>query len=83
MKNVFTKYTNDEVIATCAFGISVDSQRSPWEKKNEFYMFSREVTDISALAILKVYIFTNLPWLARLINLKLARPEMQVSSEIS
>ncbi|XP_011865450.1 PREDICTED: cytochrome P450 9e2-like [Vollenhovia emeryi] len=32
MKGVFTRYTND-VIATCAFGVNVDSMRNP---ENEF-----------------------------------------------
>jgi cytochrome P450 family 9 len=37
-KDAFTRYTND-VIATCAFGINVDSMRNP---KNEFYVYGKE-----------------------------------------
>ncbi|CAL1686493.1 unnamed protein product [Lasius platythorax] len=66
MKDIFTRYTND-VIATCAFGVSVDSMRNP---KNEFYVYGKEATVFSGLALLKFYIFRSLPWLARIIKLK-------------
>ncbi|KMQ91031.1 cytochrome p450 9e2 [Lasius niger] len=66
MKDIFTRYTND-VIATCAFGVSVDSMRNP---KNEFYVNGKEATVFSGLALLKFYIFRSLPWLARIIKLK-------------
>ncbi|KAJ8973166.1 hypothetical protein NQ317_007507 [Molorchus minor] len=46
MKNVFTRFTND-VIATAAFGISVNSLEKP---NNEFYLMGKEATDFSKLS---------------------------------
>ncbi|EFN63656.1 Cytochrome P450 9e2, partial [Camponotus floridanus] len=72
MKEVFTRYTND-VIATCAFGVSVDSMRNP---KNEFYVYGKEATVLDTVVLLKFFIFIQLPWLARLIRLKFVRDEI-------
>ncbi|KAL0110543.1 hypothetical protein PUN28_013857 [Cardiocondyla obscurior] len=66
-KDVFTRYTND-VIATCAFGVNVDSMRDP---ENKFYVYGKEVTVFSAAQFLRFYIFRTLPWLARILKLKL------------
>jgi cytochrome P450 family 9 len=41
MKDLFTRYTND-VIATSAFGIEVDSLSNP---KNEFYEMGKDVSN--------------------------------------
>ncbi|XP_071567883.1 cytochrome P450 9e2-like [Temnothorax nylanderi] len=70
MKDTFTRYTND-VIATCAFGLSVNSMTNP---ENQFYVYGREATSFDSIALIKLYIFRSLPWFARLINLKLIRP---------
>ncbi|CAG9827135.1 unnamed protein product [Diabrotica balteata] len=43
MKDTFTRFTND-VIATTAFGLQVDSLRNP---ENEFYLMGKEATDFS------------------------------------
>jgi cytochrome P450 family 9 len=72
IKDIFTRYTND-VIATCAFGIRVDSMKDP---ENEFYIYGKEATNFNAIALLKLYIFRSLPWLARLINLKFIRQQI-------
>ncbi|XP_011641127.1 cytochrome P450 9e2-like isoform X1 [Pogonomyrmex barbatus] len=72
MKDIFTKYTND-VIATCVFGISINSMKNP---KNEFYVYGKEATTLSSVTFLKFYIFRNLPLLARLINLKFVRQKI-------
>nr|XP_012223675.1 PREDICTED: cytochrome P450 9e2-like [Linepithema humile] len=72
MKDVFTRYTND-VIATCAFGVTVDSMKNP---KNEFYVYGREATVFSALMFLKFYIFRSLPWLARILRLRFVREKI-------
>ncbi|CAH1113652.1 unnamed protein product [Psylliodes chrysocephalus] len=71
MKNVATRFAND-VIATTAFGVQVDSLEEP---NNEFYKMGAQVTDFSSLRkalqftratvfpgstkISKVYIFEN------------------------
>ncbi|XP_018353988.1 PREDICTED: cytochrome P450 9e2-like [Trachymyrmex septentrionalis] len=72
MKDVFTRYTND-VIATCAFGVSVDSTKNP---KNEFYIYGKEATVFGTTAFIKFYIFRSMPRLARLINLKIIRQKI-------
>ncbi|XP_032683014.1 cytochrome P450 9e2-like [Odontomachus brunneus] len=73
MKDIFTKYTND-VIATCAFGISVDSMRNP---KNIFYVYGKKATTFDSFAtFLKFYIFRSLPWLVKIIKLRLIRTEI-------
>ncbi|KAL6257078.1 hypothetical protein P5V15_012012 [Pogonomyrmex californicus] len=69
MKDVFARYTND-VILTCAFGVNVDSMRNP---KNEVYVYGKEMTTFNNVTLLKLYIYKHLPWLARLINLRLIR----------
>ncbi|XP_011865321.1 PREDICTED: cytochrome P450 9e2-like [Vollenhovia emeryi] len=72
VKDVFTRYTND-VIATCAFGISVDSMKDP---KNEFYVYGKEATNFNIIALIKIYVFRSLPTLARLIKLKFIRQKI-------
>ncbi|XP_070152267.1 cytochrome P450 9e2-like [Polyergus mexicanus] len=72
MKDAFTRYTND-VIATCAFGISVDSMRNP---NNEFYVYGREATTFNSIAFVKMYIFRSLPWIAKIFNLRIIRDKI-------
>lgn len=72
VKEAFTRYTND-VIATCAFGINVNSMENP---KNEFYMYGREATVFSTIMFIKIYMFRSLPWLARILKLKLFREKI-------
>ncbi|XP_028049478.1 cytochrome P450 9e2 isoform X2 [Monomorium pharaonis] len=73
MKDVFTRYTND-VIATCAFGVSVDSMKNP---KNEFYVYGKEAaSSFSIIFLIKLYIFRSLPLLARLLHLRVLRKQI-------
>ncbi|KAL0110547.1 hypothetical protein PUN28_013859 [Cardiocondyla obscurior] len=72
MKDIFTRYTND-VIATCAFGINVDSMREP---DNEFYVNGREATSVNVATFTRFYIAKILPWLARLLNIKIVREKI-------
>lgn len=72
MKDIFTRYTND-VIATCAFGVNVDSMRNP---ENDFYTYGKEVTVINILFFLKIYIFRSMPWLAQIIRLKVVQKKI-------
>ncbi|KAL0100763.1 hypothetical protein PUN28_019265 [Cardiocondyla obscurior] len=65
VKDLFTRYTND-VIATCALGISVDSIRNP---KSDFYMHGVEATNLKSTIIFKLFILKALPWLARMLKL--------------
>ncbi|XP_036144417.1 cytochrome P450 9e2-like [Monomorium pharaonis] len=72
MKNVFTRYTND-VIATCAFGIKVDSMRNP---KNDFFVYGTEATNFSGFILFKFLIFRKMPQLARILKLKFIREKI-------
>lgn len=66
-KDLFTRYTND-VIATCAFGIDVDSLKNP---KNEFYKLGREATNFEGILSLKMFISRAFPQLMKLLRLKI------------
>lgn len=67
IKEFFTKFTND-VIATCAFGIEVNSQNNP---ENEFYKMGARVMNFGGLVNrLKFLCFLSAPYIAKLLNLK-------------
>ncbi|XP_072749241.1 cytochrome P450 9e2-like [Anoplolepis gracilipes] len=67
MRDIFSRYTTD-VIATCAFGIRVDSMR---DSNNDFFTFGRKATDFGKSALIKILMYQHMPWLLRLLNLKL------------
>ncbi|KAL0100765.1 hypothetical protein PUN28_019267 [Cardiocondyla obscurior] len=67
MKDVFTRYAND-VIATCGFGINVDSMREP---DNDFYVYGKKASTFGLISIIKVLLYQHAPLLVRLFNLKL------------
>lgn len=68
MKDMFSKFTND-VIATCSFGIQVDSFKHP---ENEFFTIGKSVTDFSKFsAIVKFMIFRLMPKVANALKLRL------------
>ncbi|XP_025157116.1 cytochrome P450 9e2-like [Harpegnathos saltator] len=66
-KDIFTRYTID-VIATCAYGISINSMRDP---KNLFYMSAKDVVISEIINVLKFAVTESLPWLARVIKLRI------------
>ncbi|XP_011699842.1 PREDICTED: cytochrome P450 9e2-like [Wasmannia auropunctata] len=67
MKDAFSKYTND-VIATCAFGIKIDSMKDP---TNKFYVYGKEATNFFRDSGLKFIFLQTFPKLGRIFNLKL------------
>ncbi|XP_011702129.1 PREDICTED: cytochrome P450 9e2-like [Wasmannia auropunctata] len=67
MRDIFSRYAND-VIATCAFGINVDSMRNP---ENDFYIFGKKATNFDMIAYMKILLYQTMPSLMRLLNLKL------------
>ncbi|KAJ8965320.1 hypothetical protein NQ314_004214 [Rhamnusium bicolor] len=79
-KDVFTRFTND-VIATTAFGVKVDSLDQP---NNEFYLMGKEATDFNGFwTFFKVNwihcfskIFTILPFDIFLLKVKLFSNEV-------
>ncbi|XP_066602048.1 uncharacterized protein [Prorops nasuta] len=64
-KDCFTRYTND-VIATCAFGIGMNSMRNP---RNEFYMTGKDVTNFEGVRTLKFFLLRLMPGLCKLLKL--------------
>lgn len=65
MKESFTRYTND-VIATTAFGISVDSLK---DRNNDFYLYGKDATTITGIFKTFKFIFGRLfPRLMRLLG---------------
>nr|CAB3515409.1 unnamed protein product [Spodoptera littoralis] len=64
-KDLTSRYAND-VIATCAFGLKVDSQI---DKTNSFYMLGKESSDFGFRKMMSFLIVSNAPALARLLKL--------------
>nr|UUB32703.1 cytochrome P450 CYP9Z52 [Dendroctonus valens] len=75
MKDTFTRFTND-VIATTAFGIEVDSLKCP---NNAFFLMGKRTTDSSSLLRrLRFFAFLMMPKLTKL--LKIGLFEKDISS---
>ncbi|XP_053996823.1 cytochrome P450 9e2-like [Hylaeus anthracinus] len=73
LKDVFTRYTND-VIATCAFGVKVDSMA---DRNNKFYVYGREATNFSGISkSLKLFAVRLTPFLSKLFGIKMVNPEI-------
>lgn len=69
IKDLFSRYTND-VIASCAFGLKVNSFANP---TNEFFMNGQILVNLSSIGMLfKILLITKMPWLARILNVALA-----------
>nr|WIT94141.1 cytochrome P450 monooxygenase CYP9AZ3 [Euwallacea interjectus] len=67
MKDVFTRFAND-VIASTAFGIKVDSLRN---RDNTFYLEGKKITDFSSVfKIMKFFALQALPKLCKLFGIK-------------
>ncbi|KMQ82419.1 cytochrome p450 9e2, partial [Lasius niger] len=67
MKDCFSRYAND-IIATCAFGISVDSMRNP---TNEFYVYGKDATSVTTLRTIKFYFVRSMPTITKMLGIKL------------
>lgn len=57
LKDFYTRYTND-VIATAAFGIGVDSLKQP---TNEFYMMGQDLTNMGGFRAFKWLAYVSMP----------------------
>ncbi|KAI4501278.1 hypothetical protein M0802_003651 [Mischocyttarus mexicanus] len=66
MKDVLTKFTND-VIATCAFGITINSMKDP---KNEFYLLGKKATDFGPIKTFQFLLMRSFPEISRIFNVK-------------
>ncbi|KAL2728179.1 hypothetical protein V1477_017455 [Vespula maculifrons] len=67
MKDVFTRYTND-VIATCAFGITINSMK---DRENEFYVLGKKATNFDGIKILKFLMIRFFPTITRLFKINI------------
>jgi len=67
MKDICSKYTND-VIATCAFGIKVNSMKDP---TNKFYIYGKEASNFrGVIRSIKFFFIGTFPTLVRIFNMK-------------
>ncbi|XP_023721087.1 cytochrome P450 9e2 isoform X3 [Cryptotermes secundus] len=67
MKDFYTRYTND-VIATAAFGIGVDSLKQP---TNEFYMMGQDLTYLGGFRAIKWLAYMAVPKLIQKLRISL------------
>uniref|UniRef100_A0A0K8TUK8 unspecific monooxygenase n=1 Tax=Epiphyas postvittana TaxID=65032 RepID=A0A0K8TUK8_EPIPO len=66
-KDISTRYSND-VIASCAFGLRVDSQN---EADSQFYEMGKAASQLSSLQILKFFGFQSFPTLMKMLKTRL------------
>ncbi|XP_029732068.2 probable cytochrome P450 9f2 [Aedes albopictus] len=72
MKDTFTRFGND-VIATVAFGIKVDSMR---DRENDFYMKGKQLTNFERFSVIfKVMLMSAMPSLANKLGVDLVDAE--------
>ncbi|XP_031624496.1 probable cytochrome P450 9f2 [Contarinia nasturtii] len=71
MKDFFGRYTND-VIASCAFGLKINSFLEP---ENEFYLNGKTLMNFTSFkAMCRMVVLTKLPALARALNITSTDP---------
>ncbi|TGZ32237.1 Cytochrome P450 9e2 [Temnothorax longispinosus] len=73
MKDILGRYATDTV-ATCAFGISVDSFKHP---NNEFFLLAKKALTFDKWLVFKFFLHRNFSLLARLLNLRMFGPEIE------
>ncbi|RZC39210.1 uncharacterized protein BDFB_009483, partial [Asbolus verrucosus] len=66
MKDIFSRFAND-VIATAAFGISIDSLDEP---NNEFFTMGKHITKFGLVQTIKIFLMQLSPTLANLLRLQ-------------
>ncbi|KAJ2939829.1 hypothetical protein O0L34_g18023 [Tuta absoluta] len=72
-KDLMTRYACD-VIASCAFGLKVDSHSN---RKNDFYTQGLNASTFKFKQLMLFFISTSFPWLMNLLKLKLFGVEAQ------
>ncbi|KAH1027134.1 hypothetical protein HUJ05_000702 [Dendroctonus ponderosae] len=73
MRDTFSRFAND-IIATTAFGIEVDSLKSP---NNPFHLLGKRITDYSSLVKrLRFFAILIMPKLTKLLNIGLFEKEL-------
>ncbi|XP_071631200.1 cytochrome P450 9e2-like [Temnothorax longispinosus] len=73
MKDILGRYASDTV-ATCAFGISVDSFKHP---NNEFFLVGQNAMTFDSWLSFKFFMHRNFPLLAKLFNFKMFGPKIE------
>ena len=68
MKDLFTRYATD-IIATCAFGIEVNSHK---DRDNQFFKFGNIFANFSGLQAFKFFIVFACPIVAKVLRLSIA-----------
>ncbi|XP_076663920.1 cytochrome P450 9e2-like [Andrena cerasifolii] len=66
LKDIFGRYATD-IVATCSFGISVDSMNNP---DNEFYRFAKETMNFLSGLSIKFLMGKNFPTLFKLLGVR-------------
>ncbi|KAG8039567.1 hypothetical protein G9C98_008210 [Cotesia typhae] len=72
-KDIFTRYAND-TIATCAFGISVDSMENP---DNDFYVLGRKAASFDTLKYLRFFMVRTFPTISKLLGIKVTQAHVE------
>ncbi|XP_076663916.1 cytochrome P450 9e2-like isoform X5 [Andrena cerasifolii] len=67
LKDIFGRYTTD-VIASCSYGITVDSMKNP---NNEFYSLAKETLNFMSGLSLKFLMGRNFPTISKLFGIRL------------
>ncbi|XP_011168514.1 cytochrome P450 9e2-like [Solenopsis invicta] len=73
MRDILSRYAND-AIATCAFGISVDSFKYP---NNEFFMHGSKALTFDVRTLFRIFMIGCFPRLAKLFKLKTFSPKTE------
>ncbi|CAL1689865.1 unnamed protein product [Lasius platythorax] len=73
MKKLLCRYAND-VVATCAFGISVDSFQYP---NNEFFVIGREAFNFDSKQSFMFFLNRNFPLFTKLLRLRMFSPKVE------
>ncbi|KOC61018.1 Cytochrome P450 9e2, partial [Habropoda laboriosa] len=73
LKDVFTRCTND-IIASCTFGINVDSMT---DRENKFYVYGRQATNFGRTNIIKFFMARHFPFLYKLFRIKIVDPKIE------
>lgn len=76
MKDFFSRYAND-VIATCAFGIKINSFAEP---ENQFFLDGKTVTNFSSFKTsIRLFTLMKLPEIARLLKIRMTDKSIEKS----
>ncbi|XP_058462589.1 cytochrome P450 9e2-like [Malaya genurostris] len=80
MKDIFSRFSND-VIATCAFGIKVDSLKYP---HNDFYINGKKITHFQRLSVLlRLVAISSFPKITDILGVEIVdRAQLKYISEL-